>query len=614
MGVSVMHSRMKLRCGLLAISLITLTPNQAIGQVSNGQPVNAATTNGAYLFKNSNDTALNQLSLGNTVTASGSSITNIQREFNSLSSFTGKPINQVFNYTPVWSNSDVGTTSDSVKARADDITAEFNSTGGHKHTGAFGDAPKISLTSSVSGTLPVANGGTALTSGTSGGILGYTASGILASSGALTANQLVIGGGSGVVPSSLAAGSQYQVLTMSASSPGYGALSLNQSAAVSGQLAIGNGGTGQATANAGFNALSPMTTLGDIVYENSTPIGARLPGNTSSTKNFLTQTGTGSVSAAPAWGTIANTDLSGITNTQLSGSAAISNANLATMTTLTLKGNNSGSTATPSDLTVSQVNTMLGTLSNPMTTGGDLIYGGSSGTPTRLANGSSGQFLESQGTTLAPIWATITATASYNIKSKTSTYTAIANDYVIASSSSFTITLPTAVGVSGQSIVIQHNGTTRTQVYTLATTSSQTIGGIAGGSVNLSSAGEIIVVTSDNSNWQITSHVVVTEGSHASGQERIERALVTDSGSACSVTSQSGAWLGSCTRGGAGSYTVAIVSGMFSAAPVCIPNASSTNLNCVAKATTATSLPVECLDVTGTDAQSNFNVICMGPR
>lgn len=45
---------------------------------------------------------------------------------------------------------------------------------------------------------------------------------------------------------------------------------------------------------------------------------------------------------------------------------------------------------------------------SPMTTGGDLIYGGASGTGTRLANGNSGQVLTSAGTTLAPTWTTPT--------------------------------------------------------------------------------------------------------------------------------------------------------------------------------------------------------------
>jgi hypothetical protein len=59
-----------------------------------------------------------------------------------------------------------------------------------------------------------------------------------------------------------------------------------------------------------FANLTPMTTLGDIIYENATPTATRLAGNTTTTKNFLTQTGNGSISAAPAWGTIASGDVS----------------------------------------------------------------------------------------------------------------------------------------------------------------------------------------------------------------------------------------------------------------------------------------------------------------
>lgn len=51
--------------------------------------------------------------------------------------------------------------------------------------------------------FPVADGGTGLTAGTSGGILGYTATGTLASSGLLTANALLLGGGAGATPTPL---------------------------------------------------------------------------------------------------------------------------------------------------------------------------------------------------------------------------------------------------------------------------------------------------------------------------------------------------------------------------------------------------------------------------
>jgi hypothetical protein len=63
------------------------------------------------------------------------------------------------------------------------------------------------------------------------------------------------------------------------------------------------------TAASGGGATLPLTTLGDILYENATPAPARLPGNATAAKRFLTQTGTGSVSAAPAWGAITTGDL-----------------------------------------------------------------------------------------------------------------------------------------------------------------------------------------------------------------------------------------------------------------------------------------------------------------
>lgn len=81
--------------------------------------------------------------------------------------------------------------------------------------------------------------------GTSGGVPYFASSSTWASSGALTASQVVLGGGAGSAPTSLAAGSQYVPLTMGASNPGYTALALNQGAATSGQLLNTRGGTGQ---------------------------------------------------------------------------------------------------------------------------------------------------------------------------------------------------------------------------------------------------------------------------------------------------------------------------------------------------------------------------------
>lgn len=62
------------------------------------------------------------------------------------------------------------------------------------------------LASALTSALTVAKGGTGLTAGTSGGILAFTATGTIASSGLLAANALMIGGGAGVVPSTTTTG------------------------------------------------------------------------------------------------------------------------------------------------------------------------------------------------------------------------------------------------------------------------------------------------------------------------------------------------------------------------------------------------------------------------
>jgi hypothetical protein len=71
--------------------------------------------------------------------------------------------------------------------------------------------------------------------------------------------------------------------------------------------------------------------------------------------------------------------------------------------------------------------TDVGSLANPMTTGGDLIYGGSGGTATRLANGTAGQFLSSRGTTLAPVWESFVTPTVQRFTSGSGTYTTPAN-------------------------------------------------------------------------------------------------------------------------------------------------------------------------------------------
>lgn len=71
----------------------------------------------------------------------------------------------------------------------------------------------VRLANDVSGTLPVGNGGTGITTGTSGGLMYFSGASTIASSGALTQYGVLYGGGAGAAPSATAVGTAGQVLT-----------------------------------------------------------------------------------------------------------------------------------------------------------------------------------------------------------------------------------------------------------------------------------------------------------------------------------------------------------------------------------------------------------------
>ena len=90
---------------------------------------------------------------------------------------------------------------------------------------------------------------------------------------------------------------------------------------VSGTLAIGSGGTGQTTAGAAFNALSPITTTGDLILGNGTNSATRLPIGLNG--YLLTSNGTtASWQAAPAGGvTTFSAGTTGLTPNTATGGA-----------------------------------------------------------------------------------------------------------------------------------------------------------------------------------------------------------------------------------------------------------------------------------------------------
>lgn len=65
-----------------------------------------------------------------------------------------------------------------------------------------------------------------------------------------------------------------------------------------------------ATIGATYGGTAQSTyTLGDTLYSSATNTLSKLAGNTTATKKFLTQTGNGTISAAPGWNTISGSDI-----------------------------------------------------------------------------------------------------------------------------------------------------------------------------------------------------------------------------------------------------------------------------------------------------------------
>lgn len=114
--------------------------------VTDGQPVNAATTNPAFLDANNDDTAIGKINLANISdpTVSGPTVMNAQREHNAVASFLGKPTGQAYDVLPAWVYNYVGNPADNVFQRADALTERFSGTSGHSHTGLDGDGPLLS--------------------------------------------------------------------------------------------------------------------------------------------------------------------------------------------------------------------------------------------------------------------------------------------------------------------------------------------------------------------------------------------------------------------------------------------------------------------------------------
>lgn len=241
----------------------------------------------------------------------------------------------------------------------------------------------------------------------------------------------------------LAAGAGYKSLVMNAGGTNveWNAVALDQSGSVSGALPATNGGTGQST-----------YTLGDTVYSSAANTLAKLAGNTTTTKKFLIQTGTGSVSAAPEWGTVSGSDVSG----NISGSAG-SVANALTLGTYLTGTSFNGSSAVTATVDATSANTASKV----------------------VARDSSGDF--SAGTITATLsGAATSATTATNLASG-------AANQIPYQSSSGTTAFATAPSVTGS--VLSWNGSAFAYTTNIATATSATSATSATTATNLAGGG-----------------------------------------------------------------------------------------------------------------------------
>lgn len=284
------------------------------------------------------------------------------------------------------------------------------------------------LAISYSGTaLPVANGGSGATTAQSA---------INTFAGAVTSGSYLRGNGTNVVMSTIqatdvptlnqnttgtaaniTATSNSTLTTLSSLSlPGSqvsGNISGN-AANVTGTVAIANGGTGQTTASAAFNALSPITSTGDLILGNGTNSATRLAIGAST--YVLTSNGTTASWAAPSGGgsgtvtSVAALTL-GTTGTDLSSSVANSTTTpVITLNVPTASATNRGALSSTDWTTFNNkgtVTSVAATVPSFLTVTGSPITSSGTLAISLASTPANGQLLIGNGTGLS--YATLTA-------------------------------------------------------------------------------------------------------------------------------------------------------------------------------------------------------------
>lgn len=185
-------------------------------------------------------------------------------------------------------------------------------------------------------------------------------------------------------------GTADQILRVSGTTLGFGSVDLSKAAAVgSSVLGPTNGGTGLAS-----------YTLGDIIYGSAANTLAVLSGNTASGVKYLSQTGTGVISAAPSWATISGGDITGAALTKVDD----------TNVTLTLGGSPTDALLRAASITAGWTGqlslTRGGTNASLTASNGGVVYSDASALAI-LAGTATANLPVLSGSNTAPSWAAI---------------------------------------------------------------------------------------------------------------------------------------------------------------------------------------------------------------
>lgn len=273
---------------------------------------------------------------------------------------------------------------------------------------------------------------------------------------------------------------------------------------ISGILPIANGGTNSSTALSGSSIIVSNGT--QIVQGAAGTSTTLLHGNASGVPTYSAVSLTADVSGVlpvANGGTNSSTALSGSSIMISNGTQVIQGT--AGTTTTVLHGNAAGSPTYGAVSLTADISGILplangGTNKNMTAVAGGIVWTDSDSQEVSAA-GSTGQVLMSNGTS-APTYAD-----GFNLKlavaSKTANYTAASTDSVIkcdATSGTFTITLPTASGITGRVYYIKKMDTSANAV-TIDPNSTETIDGAT--TYDITDQYHTIPIVSDGTNWII---------------------------------------------------------------------------------------------------------------